>query len=98
MGFLFAYQFNKAYDIPAKLLEEYPDCIDALVHIGNMHFDNQYFLKRAHHCYKTAVYIAEKKLPEDFDGLFLWGCIENRPYLRSLHGLCLTTWRMEQFE
>ena len=88
---------RKAYDILTKLWEEDPQCIDALVHIGNLYIDNKYTFHRAYNCYKTAVYIAEQGLPQDFDGLFLWIQIENRPYLRALHGLCLILWKMEKY-
>lgn len=86
-----------AYKILTRLLEEYPECIDALAHLGNMYFDGEYNLEQSHHCYRTAVYIAEKKLPENFDGIILWARLENRPYLRALHGLCLTNWRLKKF-
>lgn len=49
-------------------------------------------------CFLTSVHIAEKNLPEDFDGVMLWECLENRPYLRALHGLCLTYWKIKEFE
>lgn len=63
-----------------------------------MYLDGTYGLQNAFNCYKSAVYIAEKNLPEDFDGVARWLCLENLPYLRALHGLCLTYWRMKEFE
>ena len=41
--------------------------------------------------------IAECSLPQDFGGVLGWGWIDNRPFLRCLHGLTLSTWRLEQF-
>jgi hypothetical protein len=35
-------------------------------------------------------------LPQNFDGLLLWGHIYNRPFLRCLHGYGLCRWRMGQ--
>ncbi len=90
--------WEERYNILTKLWEDYPQCIDALVHIGNLHLDSRYRLPNALNCYKTSVHIAEKNLPEDFDGVVLWECLENRPYLRALHGLCLTYWKMKEFE
>ena len=47
--------------------------------------------------YATGMRIAECSLPEDFGGVLGWGRIDNRPFLRCLHGLTLSTWRLEQF-
>ena len=44
--------------------------------------------------YATGVRIAESSLPEDFGGVLGWGWIDNRPFLRCLHGLTLTSWRL----
>lgn len=86
------------YDILAKLWEDYPECIDALVHIGHMYLDSRNGLPHALNVYRTSIHIAEKNLPENFDGVLLWECIENRPYLRALHGLCLVYWKLEEFD
>lgn len=85
------------YSILTKLWEDYPQCIDALVHIGHTYLENKYMYGNARNCYLTAVSIAEKNLPEDFDGILRWMSLENRPYLRALHGLCLVCWKMESF-
>lgn len=90
--------WEKRYDILTRLWEDYPQCIDALVHIGNLYLDSSGSLENARNCFQVAISIAEKNLPKDFDGVILWDCLENRPYLRALHGLCLTQWRMKDFE
>ena len=72
---------EKAYDLLTKLWQDYPECIDALVHIGSMYFYSELFLHRSYNCYKAAVEIAERGMPEDIDGIFLWICHKNRPYL-----------------
>ena len=90
-------EWGKAYDLLTKLWENYPECIDALVHIGNMYFDDERYFNRSYNCYKAAVDIVERNLPDDFNGIFLWGHIENRPYLRALNGLCLILWRQDKF-
>ena len=89
--------WNKAYDILTKLWEDYPQCIDALVHIGNLHFNNKYSLHRAYNCYKVAVDIVESKFPKNFDGIMLWIQHENRPFLRALNGLCLILWKLQKY-
>ncbi|MFP4364989.1 MAG: tetratricopeptide repeat protein [Spirochaetia bacterium] len=90
---------KKRYDILAKLWEDYPECIDALVHIGESYMESSGdWLQNALNCFITSIHIAEKNLPKDFDGVMLWECLENRPYLRALHGLCLTYWRMKEFD
>ena len=38
--------------------------------------------------------IGELSLPDDFHGLLPWGHIDNRPFLRCLHGYGLCLWRL----
>ncbi len=45
--------------------------------------------------YATGVRIAENSLPDDFGGVLGWGWIDNRPFLRCLHGMTLSTWRLD---
>lgn len=85
------------YDLLAGLWEDYPQCIDALVHIGHMYFDSKWLLRNSMNCYQGSVYIAEKNMPEGFEGMFRWSHLENRPYLRALHGLCLIYWKSGDF-
>lgn len=33
-------------------------------------------------------------LGKDFDGVLAWGLIDNRPFLRCLHGVGLCAWRL----
>ncbi len=90
--------WEQAYKILTNLWEEYSECIDALVHLGHLLFDQEIFLNRAFNCYKVAADIVERSLSQDFDGIFLWLFLENRPYLRALHGLFLVLWRKKEFE
>jgi len=87
-----------AYAMLSKLWEAYPQCIDALVHIGNINFKIKYKWQSAMYCYQSAVHIAQKLMPSDLDGVFLWSCLANRPYLRALHGMCLVHWRLGEFD
>lgn len=90
--------FQERYNILAKLWEVYPQCIDALVHIGHMHMDSPRYIDRAVQLYQAAILISEQNFPSNFDPVVLWVNCNNRPYLRALHGLCLALWRIEKFE
>lgn len=71
-------------------------CLDAHAHLGAFAFD--YSAEDAIRHYQVGVDIGRLSLPAGFDGLLLWGHINNRPFLRCLkgHGLCL--WRLNRFE
>jgi len=70
-------------------------CLDAHAHLGNLVFDS--FARAALRHYKIGIGIGELSLGDDFDGVLLWGLIDNRPFLRCLHGYGLCLWRLEQF-
>jgi hypothetical protein len=72
-------------------------CIDAHAHLGGLALDHD-DPEEARARYATGVQIAEASLPDDFGGVLGWGWIDNRPFLRCLHGLTLSTWRLEQHE
>jgi tetratricopeptide (TPR) repeat protein len=42
--------------------------------------------------------IGELSLGEKFEGVFPWGTIDNRPFVRCLKGLGLCFWRLERYE
>jgi len=42
--------------------------------------------------------IGELSLPPDFNGLLPWGHIDNRPFLRCLHGYGLSLWRLSRLD
>lgn len=89
---------KKRYDSLGRLWEHYPQCIDALVHMGNMSFDSTRAFRSPFNCYSGAIHIAEQKLPLDDEAQFPWLFLNNRPYLRALHGLCLWHWKNKDFE
>jgi tetratricopeptide (TPR) repeat protein len=75
------------------LLERDARCLDAHAHLGLLAFnagDAQHALGH----YATGVQIPERSLPEPFNGVLPWGWIDNRPFLRCLHGLTVTAWRL----
>ncbi len=90
--------FDERYNLLTKLWEEYPPCIDALVHIASLYFDS-YGLDRCsiENCLHAARHIAERHMDEQIQGSFLWSAVYNRPYLRALYLLCMVYWRAGQF-
>lgn len=71
-------------------------CLDAHAHLGNLAFDAM--PKDAIRHYEAGVRIGELSLPENLDGLLPWGWIDNRPFLRCLHGYGLCLWRLGKFD
>ena len=47
--------------------------------------------------YEIGVRIGELSLGDAFDGVLAWGLIDNRPFLRCLHGYALCLWRLGRF-
>lgn len=56
------------------------------------------WLRTALGYYQSAVSVAELALPDPFGGFLAWGHLDNRPFLRSLHGLALALWQLDRFE
>ncbi len=71
-------------------------CLDAHAHLGNFVFDHM--PKDAIRHYEVGLRIGELSLGPDFDGLLPWGHIDNRPFLRCMHGYGLCLWRLGRFE
>jgi hypothetical protein len=71
-------------------------CLDAHAHLGNLVFDSWADAALRH--YEVGVRIGEFSLRPDFDGLLPWGHIDNRPFLRCMHGFGLCLWRLERVE
>jgi len=67
-------------------------CLDAHAHLGNLAFDHD--PKQALRHYEVGAAIGELALGPDFRGVLPWGHIDNRPYLRCLHGSALCLWRL----
>ena len=72
-------------------------CIDAWVHLGNIAFGTK-GPKAALASYDRAVSIGEQSLPGSFDGVLPRGLVDNRPFLRALHGLGLCAWRQRRWD
>ncbi|MEW6523466.1 MAG: tetratricopeptide repeat protein [Bacillota bacterium] len=80
-----------------KCLEADLRCLDAYAHLGNMYFGKgkwQGEVERALHTYLAGVQMGDLALGPEFRGVLPWGMIDNRPFLRCLHGLGLALWRL----
>ena len=71
-------------------------CLDAHAHLGNFVFDRN--PKEAVRHYEVGIRIGELSLGVGFDGVLSWGLINNRPFLRCMHGYGLCLWRLERFD
>ena len=56
-------------------------------------FSKNLVKERARRHYEAGLRIAELSFAKPFNDLLPWGCIDNRPYLRCLHGFGLCLWR-----
>jgi hypothetical protein len=84
-----------AYKILMDLCQADLRCLDAHAHLGNMVFDGRPEDALRH--YEVGFRIGELSLGERFQGLLRWGRIDNRPFLRSMHGFGLCLWRLGRF-
>jgi hypothetical protein len=71
-------------------------CLDAHAHLGNLEFDHR--TEKAIRHYEAGVRVGELSLGSTFEGLLPWGWIDNRPFLRCLHGYGLCLWRLRKFK
>jgi hypothetical protein len=80
----------------AKMLEVDLRCLDAHAHLGNIAFRHSPHWALSH--YEVGVRIGELSLGAGFDGVLAWGLIDNRPFLRCMHGYGLSLWRLERWK
>jgi len=88
---------REAATILNDLIAKDERCIDAWVHLGNIAFGTK-GPKAAFGLYDTGVSIGEQSLPDGFRGVLPRGLIDNRPFLRALHGLGLCAWRQRRWD
>jgi len=86
----------KAQDILMNELIMDLRCLDAHAHLGNLFFDS--WPEKAIIHYNVGMKIGELSLPEGFNGVLLWSLIDNRPFLRCMHGYGLCLWKLKEFE
>lgn len=84
-----------ARKILMELLSADLRCLDAHAHLGNL--EMVYFPETALRHYEVGLRIGELSLGNDFGSVLPWGLIDNRPFLRCLHGYGLALWRLERF-
>ena len=92
---------RQAMDTLIKVVKEDLRFIDGHVHLGNLKFSDglhDYFTKIAYKHYTVGVELGNFFLGDQFSGKLPWGLLDNRPYLRALHGQCLCYWALNQFE
>ena len=78
-----------------ELCESDLRCLDAHAHLGHFTFQND--PRKAIRHYEVGLRLGELSLPEGFDGVLPWGFIDNRPFLRCLHGYGLCLWQLRRF-
>jgi hypothetical protein len=71
-------------------------CLDAQAHLGNTVFDHR--PEDAIRHYEVGFRIGELSLGQTFEGVLPWGWIDNRPFLRCMHGFGLCLCRLGRFE
>jgi tetratricopeptide (TPR) repeat protein len=71
-------------------------CLDAHSHLGNFVFDH--YPQDALRHYEAGLRIGELSLGKNFNGVLQWGFIDNRPFLRCMHGYGLCLWRLGRFD
>jgi hypothetical protein len=86
----------RAHRMLMSLLASDLRCLDAHAHLGNFVFDHS--PEKAIRHYEVGVRIGELSLGEGFNGVLEWGCINNRPFLRCVHGYGLCLWRLGRFK
>ena len=84
--------FAGARKILMQLLEGDLRCLDAHAHLGNLMFGVS--ARDAIKHYEIGMRIGELSLGDSFDGVLSWGWIDNRPFLRCMHGYGLCLWRL----
>lgn len=84
--------FAGARKVLMQLLDADLRCLDAHAHLGNLMFDVGANDAIKH--YEIGMRIGELSLGAGFDGVLSWGWIDNRPFLRCMHGYALCLWRL----
>jgi len=85
-----------AHKILVEMLAVDLRCLDAHAHLGNLSFGHH--PEKAIRHYEAGVRIGELSLTIGFDGVLPWGLIDNRPFLRCMHGFGLCQWRLGREE
>ena len=87
---------RQAYTILMNLCQADLRCLDAHAHLGNLAFDHHPALAIRH--YEVGLRIGELSLGDHFAGVLPWGSVDNRPFLRCMHGFGLCCWRLGRLD
>lgn len=88
--------FDGAHKMLMDLCQADLRCLDAHSHLGNFVFERR--PEDAIHHYEVGFRIGELALGDGFSGVLPWGMIDNRPFLRCMHGFGLCLWRLGRFD
>ena len=91
---------DEAERVFRAVLAQMPDHVDAIHHLALV-LSKQGLLSDAHALWEQSVRIGRKAFPRDFQvgrDRLEWGWLENRPFLRCLHGLALDIYDGEETE
>ena len=77
------------------LLEMAPDFIDGYAHLANSLFE-QGKTKTALEVYRQGIAVGERVIPPNFKGTIEWADLDNRPFLRAMHGAALAYMRLRR--
>jgi len=75
-----------------NLCDEDLRCVDGHAHLGNLAFEQ--LPKVAIRHYGVGLRIGELSPGGKFEGLLPWAALDNRPFLRCMHGYGLCLWRL----
>jgi tetratricopeptide (TPR) repeat protein len=89
-------QRAEAIKILMELCQADLRCLDAHSHLGHLVFDHRPQDAIGH--YEVGLRIGELSLGNDFAGVLMWHFIDNRPFLRCMHGYGLCLWRLGRFD
>jgi hypothetical protein len=89
-------EWAEAEKILMELCQADLRCLDAHSHLGNRAFDHR--PQDAIRHYEVGLRIGELSLGNDFADVLQWGYIDNRPFLRCMHGYGLCLWRLGRFD
>ena len=87
---------GEAVKILMELCQADLRCLDAHSRLGNFVFDHR--PQDAVRHYEAGLRIGELSLGDDFADLLPWGLIDNRPFLRCIHGYGLCLWQLGSFD
>ncbi|MCW9705796.1 tetratricopeptide repeat protein [Fodinibius salsisoli] len=83
-------EFEKAEEIYKTVIDKDPEFIDAYVSLGyiDRKIGNH---EKAYNIFQKGYEIGNQLIPEKFNGEIIWGFIDNRPFLRAVKGLGLSS-------